>query len=101
MTMARFTDSALLAGAAVFAAALYLCAPACVAEEASQATESAAPTPAARTTKEFTEEDVDKRVQEVIAERSKGGAFVFHDPKLDTDLNLQFEQIKIVRGMEG
>ena len=51
--------------------------------------------------KAFTEEDVDKRVAEVIAERSKDGAFVFHDPKLDADLNLVFEQIKIVRGMEG
>ena len=26
---------------------------------------------------------------------------MFHDPKLDADLNLIFEQIKIVRGMEG
>ena len=51
--------------------------------------------------KEFTEEDVDKRVQEVIADRSKDGAFMFHDPKLDTDLNLVYEQIKGVRGMEG
>ncbi len=51
--------------------------------------------------KEFTEEDVNKRVEEVIAERSKDGAFVFHDPKLDADLNLNFEEIKIVRGMEG
>ena len=55
----------------------------------------------ARPYKEFTEEDVNKRVAEVIAERSKDGAFVFHDPKLDADLNLVFEQIKIVRGMEG
>ena len=52
-------------------------------------------------TKAFTEEDVNKRVDEVIAERSKDGVFVFHDPKLDADLNLNFEQIKIVRGMEG
>ena len=37
----------------------------------------------------------------MIAERSKDGAFVFHDPKLDADLNLVFEQVKIVRGMEG
>jgi hypothetical protein len=51
--------------------------------------------------KEFTEKDVDKRVEEVLAERSKDGVFVFHDPKLDTDLNLNFEQIKIVRGMKG
>jgi YHS domain-containing protein len=56
---------------------------------------------AAKPSKEFTEEDVNKRVDEVIAERSKDGAFVFHDPKLDADLNLVFEQIKIVRGMEG
>ena len=62
--------------------------------------ESVAP-PASGPTKSFTEEDVDKRVQEVIAERTKDGAFVFHDPKLDADLNLVFEQIKIVRGMEG
>ena len=47
------------------------------------------------------EADVDKAVQATIAERSKDGAFVFHDPKLDADLNLIFEQIKIVRGMEG
>ena len=48
-----------------------------------------------------TEEDVDKAVAATIAERSKDGAFVFHDPKLDADLNLIYEQIKIVRGMEG
>jgi YHS domain-containing protein len=56
---------------------------------------------ASKPSKAFTEEDVDKRVDEVIAERSKDGAFVFHDPKLDADLNLVFEQVKIVRGMEG
>lgn len=51
--------------------------------------------------KDFTETDVKQAVDRVIAERSKDGAFVFHDPKLDADLNLVFEQIKIVRGMEG
>ncbi|MGE3528983.1 MAG: hypothetical protein AB7G54_06100 [Methyloceanibacter sp.] len=51
--------------------------------------------------KEFTEDDVNKRVAEVIAERSKDGAFVFRDAKLDADLNLEMEQIKTVRGMEG
>jgi hypothetical protein len=51
--------------------------------------------------KDFTEEDVNARVAEVIAERSKDGAFVFRDPKLDADLNLIFEKIKGVRGMEG
>jgi hypothetical protein len=40
-------------------------------------------------------------VASVIDERSKDGAFVFRDPKLDADLNLVFEQVKIVRGMEG
>jgi hypothetical protein len=51
--------------------------------------------------KEFGEADVNKRVDEVVAERSKDGAFVFRDPKLDADLNLVFEQVKGVRGMEG
>ena len=44
---------------------------------------------------EPTEEDVNKAVEATIADRSKDGAFVFHDPKLDADLNLVFEQIKI------
>jgi hypothetical protein len=72
-----------------------------MAEEGSQAGQSATPAPGAKATREFTEDDVDKRVQEVIVERSKDGAFVFHDPKLDADLNLIYERIKIVRGMEG
>ena len=67
---------------------------------ATRSEESVAPS-ASGPTKSFTEDDVYKRVAEVIAERSKDGAFVFHDPKLDADLNLVFEQIKIVRGMEG
>ena len=52
-------------------------------------------------TKEFTENDVDTAVKQTIEERSKNGIFVFHDPKLDTDLNLVFDKIGIVRGMEG
>lgn len=52
-------------------------------------------------TKEFGEDDVNQRVAEVIAERSKDGTFVFRDAKLDTDLNLVFENIKVVRGMSG
>jgi hypothetical protein len=51
--------------------------------------------------KDFTETDVKQAVDQVIAERSKDGTFVFHDPKLDADLNLVFEQVKVVRGMEG
>jgi YHS domain-containing protein len=51
--------------------------------------------------KEFTEDDVNAAVKKAVDERSKDGALVFHDPKLDADLNLIFEQIKIVRGMEG
>jgi hypothetical protein len=101
MTQLCFDSSMSLVKAAVLAAAFSLCAPTVMAEEASQPAQSATPAPAAKATVEFTEDDVDKRVQEVIAERSKDGAFVFHDPKLDADLNLQFEQIKIVRGMEG
>jgi hypothetical protein len=52
-------------------------------------------------TKTFTEDDVNKRVDEVVKERSKDGVFVFHDPKLDADLDLIMESIKGVRGMEG
>jgi YHS domain-containing protein len=51
--------------------------------------------------KDFGEADVKKRVEEVIAERSKDGTFVFRDAKLDTDLNLEMDNIKTVRGMEG
>lgn len=51
--------------------------------------------------KEFSDKDVNARVAEVIEERSKDGAFVFHDPKLNEDLNLIFDEIKVVRGMEG
>jgi hypothetical protein len=50
---------------------------------------------------EVDESTVKQAVADVIAERSKDGVFVFHDPKLDADLNLVFEQVKIVRGMEG
>jgi hypothetical protein len=50
---------------------------------------------------EPTEEDVTKAVDETIAARSKDGVFVFHDPKLDADLNLVFEKVKIIRGMQG
>jgi hypothetical protein len=51
--------------------------------------------------KDFDETIVKETVEKVIADRSKDGAFVYHDPKLDADLNLIFEQIKIVRGMSG
>jgi hypothetical protein len=101
MTKLCFGSSISLVKAAAFAAAFTLCAPAVMADEASQPAQSATPAPATKATKEFTEDDVNKRVREVIAERSKDGAFVFNDPRLDADLNLQFEQIKIVRGMEG
>ena len=40
-------------------------------------------------------------VKQMVDARSKDGAFVFHDPKLNADLNLIFEKIKIVRGMAG
>ena len=52
-------------------------------------------------TKVFTEKDVDAQVEKTLDERSKDGVFVFHDPKLDEDLDLVYEKIKIVRGMEG
>jgi hypothetical protein len=50
---------------------------------------------------DFDEASVTKRTEQVIAERSQGGVFVFHDPKLDADLHLVYENVKIVRGMKG
>ncbi len=50
---------------------------------------------------DFNETSVTKKTEEVIKERSKDGVFVFHDPKLDADLNLVYEKVKIVRGMKG
>src|SRR6478672_3483330 len=62
--------------------------------------ESTAP-PVSGPTKSFTEDDVNAAVKKVIDERTKDGAFVFRDPKLNADLHLIFEQIKNVRGMHG
>ena len=56
---------------------------------------------AAKGAKDFKEADVNDAVKKTIDERTKDGAFVFHDPKLNADLNLIFDKIKIVRGMEG
>ena len=104
--MYESSDQGLASIAGALALAVMLCfgVPAIAADQpptpANPSEESATPS-AGAPAKSFTEEDVDKRVQEVIAERTKDGAFVFHDPKLDADLNLVFEQIKIVRGMEG
>ena len=56
---------------------------------------------AAKGAKDFKEADINDAVKKVIDERSKDGAFVFHDPKLNADLTLTFDKIKVVRGMEG
>jgi hypothetical protein len=50
---------------------------------------------------DFDDASVTKRTEQVIAERSKDGVFVFHDPKLNADLNLVYEKIKVIRGMKG
>jgi len=50
---------------------------------------------------DFDEASVTKRTEQVIAERSQDGVFVFHDPKLDADLHLVYENVKVVRGMRG
>jgi len=55
----------------------------------------------ATTEEDFTEKDVNAAVDKVVAARSKDGVFVFHDPKLNADLNLVFEKVKIDRGMKG
>src|SRR6516225_4651281 len=73
------------------------------ASKSAEASTPANPATRAATTgaKEFTEDDVNAAVKKVVDERTKDGAFVFRDPKLNADLNLIFEQIKTVRGMEG
>ena len=58
-----------------------------------------APAMAARGYAEFDDESVTKRAEQGIEERSKDGVFIFRDPKLNADLNLVYEKIKIVRGM--
>ena len=50
---------------------------------------------------DFDDVSVTKRTEQVIEERSKDGVFIFRDPKLNADLNLVYEKIKIVRGMKG
>jgi len=99
--VSRLDFSLSSARATAIAVALCFCTPALAADEPSPAAEAATAAPAAKVTKELGEEDVNKAVEATIAERSKDGAFVFHDPKLDADLNLLFEQIKVVRGMQG
>ncbi|MGB6388980.1 MAG: hypothetical protein WBE08_14135, partial [Methyloceanibacter sp.] len=59
-------------------------------------------TPAIATTEaDFTEADVNAATKKVVDARSKDGVFVFRDPKLNADLNLTFDKIKVVRGMKG
>jgi len=74
-----------------------------VSQGASPAAESGADRPPAvsRTAKEFSEADVQAAVKEAISSRSKDGSVRFHDPHLNAELNLVFEQIRIVRGMQG
>ncbi len=50
---------------------------------------------------DFDDASVTQRTEQVIKERSKDGVFVFHDPKLDEDLNLVYEKMRVVRGMKG
>jgi hypothetical protein len=81
-----FSRVSRFAGAAALAAALCLFAVTAV---------SAADYP------DFNEASVTKRTEQAIAERSQDGVFVFHDPKLDADLHLVYENVKVVRGMKG
>jgi hypothetical protein len=61
----------------------------------------AAPPVSAADYPDFDDVSVTKRTEQVIEERSKDGVFIFRDPKLNADLNLVYEKIKIVRGMKG
>ena len=55
----------------------------------------------ATTERDFTEDDVIAATKKAVDQRSQDGAFVFRDPKLNADLHLVYEKVKIVRGMEG
>jgi hypothetical protein len=59
------------------------------------------PVAAATTERDFTQDDVNAAVKKVVDDRSKDGVFVFRDPKINADLSLVYEKVKIVRGMEG
>ena len=59
------------------------------------------PAAAATTERDLTEDDVNAAVKRVVDDRSKDGLFVFRDPKINADLSLVYEKVKIVRGMEG
>ena len=50
---------------------------------------------------DFNDESVTKTTEDIIKERSKDGVFVFHDPKLNEDLDLVYEKIRVIRGMKG
>ena len=50
---------------------------------------------------DFDDASVTERTEGIIKERSKDGVFIFHDPKLNEDLNLVYEKMRVVRGMKG
>jgi len=50
---------------------------------------------------DFDDASVTKRTEQIIKERSQDGVFVFHDPKLNEDLNLVYEKMRVIRGMKG
>jgi hypothetical protein len=51
--------------------------------------------------KEFTEDEVTEAVKAIIAERSKDGVFRVKDSWTGTDLPLVFDEIRLVRGLQG
>ena len=59
------------------------------------------PAAAATTERDLTEDHINAAVKRVVDDRSKDGLFVFRDPKINADLSLVYEKVKIVRGMEG
>ena len=50
---------------------------------------------------DFDDASVTARTEEVIKERSKDGVFIFRDPRLNRDLNLVYEKMRVIRGMKG
>ncbi|MGD9028161.1 MAG: hypothetical protein PVJ31_09315, partial [Methyloceanibacter sp.] len=50
---------------------------------------------------DFDDASVTARTEDVIKERSKDGVFIFRDPRLNQDLNLVYEKMRVIRGMKG
>jgi hypothetical protein len=87
----------------VAVAALLMCG-LCLPREEARAVDNiadVAPHTVATPSKEFTEDDAADAVKAIIAERSKDGVFSVRDSWTGTDLALVFDEVRLVRGLQG